>query len=363
MRLFDFARTFLAATVLMAPSVDAAWRIGLQALSSDGGRAIIAYGAEWVEVDLAEGGTTLLTPPPTCSWTSASYAPKGEEFVLTAHCSSYTTCDLVRTGLWRSHPTWGATLIARAAGRRWNGARWSVGPGGRDDVIVTETPVTAPRATGIDDLGRGSGCERGQGRFVSVSLASGRAAQLDILPRGWTAIAALAAAPGQLLATLRVRNADRDDSLAETQAAEICAAAEPEWRSGVCGPEGMELHALWSDGDWRLFDDPKSGGGRIFATAGLEVIARERCTGERIGGRLKAACRATVEGPGVSRRVDASAGLFGDVALSADGRVFATLAAGRGLRIRRFELIDLETGEATDVSHLLDLEPPWDAAR
>lgn len=355
----------VALAAAFATSASAAWRVGLAALSHDGSHAIVVYGNEWVEVELATGGAELLTPPPTCSWTSAAYAPSGGDFALTAHCVADLACHTVRAGVWVTDDQWGLANIARVFGKRWNNVVWRDGPRG-GEILLRETAISRPLARGLNDLGSSDGCDQGQGRFVVVSLGSGRIAGLDIAPRGWSVAAPLAAGADRIVAELRATARSNGGASAEEEIAALCAAAvtaEDDWRAQVCGEAGYELTFEWGDGDWRLADAREDGRGRTVVSADLSTRAREICSGEQVAGRLKAQCVARIEGPRGERVLTAPEGLFGDVALSGDGRFFASLVAGRGLAIRRFDLFDLETGEVADHSALLALEPPWGAAK
>ena len=362
---FGAAFAFALAAALSATSASAAWRIGLAALSHDGARAIVVYGNEWVEVDLATARTELLTPPPTCSWTSAAYAPKGGDFALTAHCVADLACHTVRAGVWVTSDIAGLANVARVFGKRWNDAVWRVGPGG-DEILLRETPISRPLALGLNDLGASDGCDHGQGRFATVSLKTARVAGFDIAPRGWAVAAPVAADADRIVAALRATARSNSGTSAETDIAALCAAAptaEEDWRAPVCGEAGFALNFEWRDGDWRLIDAAEDGKGRLIVSTDLSTRAKEVCEGAQVAGRLKAQCAARIDGPGGTRTITAPEGLFGDIALSGDGRFFASLAAGRGLSIRRFDLFDLRTGEMTDLSALLALEAPWDAAK
>ena len=50
----------------------------------------------------------------------------------------------------------------------------------------------------------------------------------------------------------------------------------------------------------------------------------------------------------------APGGLFGDLALSGDGRTLTAVYAGRSVRGRRFDVWDLETGAYRSLAPLLD---------
>lgn len=340
----------------------AAWRIGLAALSHDGERAIVVYDYEWVEVELATGATELLTPPPTCSWTSAAYAPEGRDFALTAHCVADLACHTVRAGVWLRDARWGLVNVARVFGRRWNDAVWRRGAHG-DEVLVRETAISRPLALGLGDLGASEDCAQGDGRFAMITVPDGRVAGFDVAPRGWAVAAPLAAARGGLVALMRATARSNGGTSAEEEIAALCADPPPkaeDARVAVCGEAGLKMHFEWRDGDWLLLDDGAPGRGRLIVSADMAVSARERCETSLVNGRLKPACVIAVEdGP----EIKAPGGLFGDLRFSGDGRFLASLVAGRGFRIRRFDVYDLETGEARDLSALLDIGPPWDASR
>lgn len=356
-----------AGFVAAASSAEAAWRIGLEALSDGGARAIMTFDAEWVEVDLATGATTLLTPPPTCAWTSAAYGPEGAGFALTAHCVADLACDTQRAGVWVSDARWGMVNVARVFGRRWSHIVWRRGRDG-GEALVRDAAVAAPMALGLGDLGARDSCEQGEGRMALVDLASGRVAAFDVAPRGWPVVAPLAAAGAEVFARLRARPGADGAPIGAVIAA-ICAAgpAADDWRAAVCGEAGFELAFAWRDGEWRLLDEAADGAGRLLVSGDLSTQAREGCEGEAVGRRVKVRCVVHIFGPAGGARpigeVVAPEGLFGDLALAGDGAALASLAAGRGFRFRRFDLFDLATGEMRDLSHLLDLGPPWGATR
>lgn len=350
--------------LLAAAPAQAAWRVALQALSADGTRAIITYDADWVEVDLATGATWFLPPAQTCIWNSAAYAPTGREFALTATCSADLVCAGKRTGVWRSRADGIVALVALAEGRRWGAAYWRAGPSGLGDILVTETPIFEPVASNVDQLGRSEGCARGAGRFVSVDAATGRAARLDFSPRGWASARVIAASRRRMLAALRPRDVGGDAYTAETTLAEACRDGAAD--AALCEGDGREAALEWSGGDWRflpgedLAAPAESEIGRRLATPDFAVRVRETCPGERC--RVKIT-RAGPTSAGESLAIDAPAGRFGDLALSADGRVLASLAAERGTPVRRFDLFDAATGARRALAHILALSPPWGDAR
>ncbi|MEL6792066.1 MAG: hypothetical protein AAFP78_01330, partial [Pseudomonadota bacterium] len=250
-------------------------------------------------------------------------------------------------------------------GKRWHDAVWRPGPNG-GEILVRETPVYAPLAFGLNQLGASSDCDFGEGRFASVSLATGRIAAFDIAPRGWAVAAPLAAERGAIVADLRAVDEEGAETTAEREIAALCAekpTAETDWRAAVCNETGMELSFEWSDGDWRLLDTAEAGLGRLLVSADLSTSVRETCSGEQVNGRLRAQCVLRVAGDQGERVIEAPGRFFGDLAISRDGRFLASLVTGRGRDVRRFDLFDLSTGEATDLSHLLELDRPWDAAR
>ncbi|MEM8752881.1 MAG: hypothetical protein AAGF90_07895 [Pseudomonadota bacterium] len=360
MRAPPAAILILAALILAATRAEAAWRIGLEALSPDATRAVVVYAADWVEIDLASGRGRSIPPPLGCAWSSAAYGPPGDGFALTANCAGPGPCAAARAGLWRTAGDDRLVEVAAAEGRRWDAALWA--PSGR--VIVTETRIAAPRAAGLADLGRGASCGRGPGRFAAIDLGSGRAAALDVLPQRWSAVEAIGGDVAALLARLRVEAPlGPPTTAAERVARKICDAPAPDdLRAGLCRDGGMEIAADWRGGDWRFADGAEDAGGRRVATPDLSVRGRERCEGAQVDGRLKAQCEMAFDGAFGAAAFAAPEALFGDLALSPDGRWFAALAAGRGVRTRRFDLFDLSTGATRDLSPLLSLAPPWDGA-
>lgn len=364
------------AVALVAGEAAAAWRIGVAALSDGGARAIMTFDSEWVEVDVETGATTLLTPPPTCGWTSAAYGPGETGFALTAHCVADLACHTQRAGVWVSDAQWGLVNVARVFGRRWSNLVWTRDEAGASAgaALVRETTIAPPIARGLGDLGARDACEQGEGRLALVGLSqgsaedggAGRVAVFDIAPRSWSVVAPIAAAGGEIIARMRARRPREATGPAEAEVERICAADPDEaadWRAPVCTDAGFELAFAWADGEWRLLDAASDGPGRLVVSADLSTRAREMCTGEAVGRHLKARCVVRIEGLAAARRIEAPEGLFGDLVLSGDGAALASLAAGRGFRFRRFDLFDLATGQARDLSHLLDLGPPWGASR
>lgn len=343
---------------LCAVHVSAAWRVGLSALSQHGDRAVIIYASDWVEVDLMTGDTFHLQPPIGCAWTSAAYS-RDDELALTAHCGQERACQEGRASLWLKTERHGLAVLAEADGERWNYAVWW-----DDRVVVRRTKVLAPLALGLNDLGARQNCALGEGVMAVISPRSARVADFDIAPEGWAVARVLAAAGGELIADLRAGAPSPDDaSEAAAAVAAICDDPAGDWRAPVCGEGGFELSFAWRDGDWALLDTEEAGWGRLLVSGDMSARARETCIGEHVAGRLQTRCDAAISSATGARAIRAPEGLFGDVALSGDGRIFASLAAGRGLRIRRFDLFNVETGEVTDLSAYLELGPPWGALR
>ena len=237
------------------------------------------------------------------------------------------------------------------------------GSAGGDEVLLREATIARPLALGLGDLGASEDCAQGEGRFAVVSLPDGRVAGFDVAPRGWAVSAPLAAADGAIAALMRATARTNGGTSAEMEIAALCAdppSKADDARVAVCGEAGFKMHFEWRDGDWRLLDDGAPGAGRLIVSPDMNVTGRERCETSLVNGRLKPRCALMVAG---GPEIEAPGGLFGDLEFSGDGRFLASLVAGRGFRIRRFDLFDLETGETRDLSALLELGPPWGAAR
>ncbi|MEM7545082.1 MAG: hypothetical protein AAF367_06050 [Pseudomonadota bacterium] len=346
--------------IMFASTADAASRIALHALSPDGSKAVITYDVEWIEVDLATGATDLILPTVTCSFTSAAYAPSGGDMALAAHCSVSIECAATRASLFTKPAGEPVRHVLTTEGRIWNNILWPRGLRG-DDIIVRETRVSAPLATGLNDLDQyGGGCAQAPGSFIAIDPTDGRRTALDFLPRGWSAVDMIGAAGGEMIATLRARPTKNDHYTAEAEARSLCSDDHPDdWRKSICGPEGQDIRVRWQAGDWTLYDQAEATPLRRFASADLSVTADEYCTGKQIEGHVQTECRIIVNAPYGMREVVAPEGLFGDIALSADGTMLASLVIGRGLPYRRFDLFDLEAGTMTSLAHLLDAKPPW----
>ncbi|MEO1613448.1 MAG: hypothetical protein AAFU55_14010, partial [Pseudomonadota bacterium] len=112
----------LSLIALLAAPANAAWRVGLAALSHDGARAIVIYGNEWVEVELATGATTLLTPGVTCAWSSAVYAPGSYDVALTANCVADYVCEEFRADVWIGREGAPMKNVVFSFGKRWHDA-------------------------------------------------------------------------------------------------------------------------------------------------------------------------------------------------------------------------------------------------
>ncbi len=353
----------LLAFTLSNGSAEAAGRAGLRALSPDATRAVISYGVEWVEVDLATGATELIVPTVSCSFTSAVYAPEGGDMALAAHCSVVLECAATRASLFTKPAGGKLNHILTEQGVRWNAAYWRRGAQG-DDIILRETGVSAPLALRLNELGGNDACAAAPAVFTAVSVETGRTARLDYLPKGWTAVEVLAAPGRDLIAAVRARDTGADIFTAEAEVAAICNAdASDDWRLRICGAEGHEIRARWSGGDWQLYDGPGATPLRRFIADEGRVTAEETCDARQVGRLLETDCRVTVTGPDGSRVISAPDGLFGDLRLSANGRWLASLVSGRGFARERFDLFDLQTGEQQSLSHLLALSSPWDVVR
>lgn len=344
-----------------ATTADAAWRIGLRALSSDGSHAVLSYNALWLEVELATGQAELIVPTESCSWSSAAYAPSGGDMALTANCSISLECTAARSSLFTKPAGGPIHHVITKKGRRWNEAFWHRSRWG-DEIFVRETRLFTPLALGLSDLrSQDDECAQAPATFTAIATDDGRQTAQDYLPRGWTAVSIVAALDGHLVATLRARPNGQGNFLAETELATICADDDgTDWRRSVCGTQGQEMRFEWQDADWTFYDRADTVTPlRRFLSADLTVTADEYCEGAQVDGHLQTSCLVVVNAPWGRREIEAPAGLFGDLALSADGTALMSLAVGRGFTFRRFDMFDTRTGEETSLEHLLEFRPPW----
>ncbi len=349
-----------AALILICEAAIAAQIINLKSLSPDGKQAILTYEKLWVEVDLSlEGGALPLPAPEGCDWTSMAYAPVSADLAMTAFCpgpvrdcASGVSRLLLREegGLMRE--------VLTADGVRLSNASWDAR---ERRMILIHTGIKPPEVSRLGDLNRSAPrCGWRQASFQMVDIERGLPIRFDILPAGWRAREVIALSDAALIAVVAARRGAEDGSPAAAAINTACAGKSNAFHglAAVCTARGYDLLLSWTDGEWRLgmgaaaTDRPLRS--RVIATPSLNTIAKERCKTSQTAELVGLACTLSVSRGGETVELAAPGGLFGDLALSGDGRMLAAVYAGRSARGRRFDLWDLETGEYTSLAPLLD---------
>lgn len=345
---------------LIAGEATAAPRISLIALSPTAEHALLTYNQDWVEVSLRRGEVDAhaLKPPLGCHWTSMAYAPSGEQIAMTAFCpADIGACRdmqslLLLAGMDRTK----YRLAAERSGVRWGRIYWR---GGGAEVLAQETQLTAPMATNLADLGTTrEECERAQPQLISLSTTKGRRVRLDLLPQDWRLKRVIAADGQDMLAEVAVRRGGPPEITASVQLEKTCAEAP---LHNLCRSSGVAVELFWRGGDWQFASPPEQARlGRMVASADLNVIGREQCQARWVDNRFRPICVMQIARAGkAGNEIVAPDGMFGDLALSADGRWMLAVATGIGRRLKQFDLFDTTTGSRRAFPRLLLLAPPF----
>lgn len=348
------------ALILIAQTTLAAQIVNLKSLSPDGTRAILTYDKHWVEVDLSlDGGARSLSPPRDCDWTSMAFAPVSGDLAMTAFCAGpVRECASGFSRLWMRQNGGAAREVALIDGARLSAVSWHVD---ERRLILIKTGIRPPEVSGLSDLNRSvPRCGWQTASLEMVDIDRGLPIRLDIVPDGWRPRQVIAMNDTALIAVIAARRGVENGSSAAEAINDACAGRSDAFNglSAVCTARGYDLLMSWVDGEWTLglgegaTDQPLRG--RAIATPSQETTATERCETSRNADLVGLACALTVRRGGEVTELTAPGGLFGDIALSGDGRVLAAVHAGRSLSNRRFDVWDLETGDYFSLAPLLD---------
>ena len=349
----------LAMTAARAADLSNA-RVSLIALGPGGAKAVLSYDQDWLEVDLAPPGgapaARRLAPPAGCYWTSMSYEPGGPGLAMAAFCpAGKGQCReaqslLLAVGADRAR----YRLVAETFGARWSRLYWR---GGGAHILAQETALAVPMATNLADLGKPAvACEPAAGKLISLDHGSGQRIHLDILPATWRLKDVIAASPDRLIAEIALTRGGPSGSAAAA-ALEVLCADRP--RDPLCLPGSVAVELIWQGGDWAFATAPaRARRGRMIASADLALIGRERCEARWIGKRFRPLCFIEMSRDGVpARQIHPAEGLFGDLAMSPDGRWVLAVSAGAGRRLKQFDLFDVLTGARRSFPGLLRARP------
>jgi hypothetical protein len=358
-------KTALACLLWLIASVAiAAPRVSLIALSPSGERAVLTYDQDWVEIRLRRGeaDAQALKPPLGCRWTSMAYAPTGDKLAMIAFCPAESgVCrDVQSLLLTAGSDRLRYELVAERMGARWGRIYWR---GGGAEVVALEAQMTVPMATNLADLGKTiDECVVAPPQLVSLNMENGRRIRLDLIPKDWRMRRIVAAGPRDMIAEIAIRRDGPPEISAAAQLDAICAASP---KNNLCRSSNVAVELLWRNGDWRFASPPDQVRlGRMVASADLSVIGRERCEARWVENQFRPLCVIQFERTvGQDSEVTAPDGMFGDLALSADGRWMLAVATGIGRRLRQFDLFDTETGKRQTFPHLLLLAPPFTGAK
>ena len=349
----------VACSVLIAASVAAAPIVNLKSVSPAGDRAIATYDKYWTEIDLSlDGGVEFLPAPQGCHWTSMSYAPLDGELAMIAFCPMpIESCEQSAALMLRKPPDGPALQVALRQGVRWSGGVWAAEA---KRIHLVETRINQPVVMGLNDLNASvQRCGWAAPALKVVDVAAGAVISFDVLPSNWRPKAVISVQGDQVTATIGARTGVDDGSRAARSIAKACenGGAVGGLLRTVCKPSGHDLVMTWSDGEWALgagewVDGDAFPGRAIIAPIG-NTLAREDCKVLLENGRYQLSCSITVARKGKTIVIDAPSGLFGDVALSGDGRFLVAVAAGRSERNRRFHIWNLDTGDSASLAPLL----------
>lgn len=338
----------------------AAPRVSLIALNPDGTRALLTYNQDWVEVSLTHGAVDAqaLNPPLGCRWTSMTYAPQGDQLAMTAFCKTETNAcrDVQALLLTAAADRQRYHLVAERSGARWGRVYWR-GDGG--DLLALESQFSAPMATNLADLGKSMDeCVIATPQLISLNATSGQRIQLDLLPKGWRLKGIIAAGSHDMIAEAVIGKGGPPEISAAAHLDHLCATTPAH---NLCRSASVAVELLWRAGDWHFASPPDQARlGRMVASADLRVIGRERCEARWVEKRFRPLCMMRFErAEGNHSEVAAPDGMFGDLAMSANGRWMLAVAAGIGRRLRQFDLFDTVTGERQAFLGLLLLAPPF----
>lgn len=346
--------------LLIAGVAVAAPRISLIALSPDAERAVLTYNQDWVEVRLRRGeaDAQALKPPLGCRWTSMAYAPTGDQIAMTAFCPAENdVCRDVQSLLLTAGPDRQRyELVAERMGARWGRIYWR---GGGTEVLALEAQMTTPMATNLADLGKSMiDCVVAPPQLVSLVAANGRRIRHDLTPKDWRYRRIVAAGPSDMIAEIAIRRDGPPEISAAARLDAICTASPS---NNLCRSSSVAVELLWRDADWSFASPPDQARlGRLVASADLSVIGREKCEARWVDNKFRPICVIHFErAAGQISEVVAPDAMFGDLALSADGRWMLAVATGIGRRLRQFDLFDTVTGKRRAFPHLLLLAPPF----
>ena len=348
------------ALFLIAEGAVAARIVNLKSLSPDGAEAIVTYDKAWVEIDLSlNGGARPLAPPRDCDWTSMAYAPTSGDLAMTAFCPGpVRACVSGSSRLFLRVGDGAPREVLNMPGARLSDLSWHAD---EKRLVLIETQIKAPEVSGLDDLNRSAPrCGWRDAALRMVDLPRAQAIRFDILPDGWRPRQVIAMNDDALTAVVSARRGATDGSPAAEAINAACAGRSAAFAGlrAVCTARGYDLLLTWMDGEWTLGlgDAPSAAPtrGRALATPSRAVTARERCSTSQNADLVGLTCRLTVARDGDAMEIIAPGGLFGDLALSGDGRVLAAIYASRSIRGRRFDVWDLATGESRSLAPLLD---------
>ena len=338
----------------------AAPRVSLIALSPDAEHALLTYNQDWVEVSLRQGAVSAraLTPPLGCHWTSMTYAPTGDQIAMAAFCrADADECSGVQSLLLTAGTDrMRYDLAAERRGSRWGRIYWR---GDGEEVLALESKFTAPMVTNLADLSKSAdACEIETPQLVSLNPGTGRRIRLDILPRDWRLKHIVAAGPHDMIAEAAITQGGPPEIAAAAQLDHIC---ETIPTHNLCRSSSVAVELLWRNGDWQFASPPDQARlGRMVASADLSVIGREKCEARWVDKRFRPLCVIHFEhSNSEDSQLVAPDGMFGDLALSADGRWMLAVATGIGRRLRQFDLFDTVTGKRRAFPRLLLLAPPF----